>query len=1442
MIVSVDDYFTGDEAFAAKIREQVQVVTGWLADPALDSGRRFETAQAKLGSAEDLRTFLVKQELTRPEWDQAVVVYITGHGLRGPSGRHYLTFGDTSSGRLLGTAFPTSELVTQVLDSEAEHVLVLVDSCFAGSLDSELRKLLEDLSIARRGLKTLAVVVSGDFHESPRVGEFTELLSKALAKAGDESAGFTASHLTFEEWDSLLRTVGRENPGLIEAVWAWPRTRDDVPSLCLPNPHFVAEEQVVQASRQPLALSAPALDQYWLNRASGRTGESDPGWYFSGRQALMRQLVEFVADGEGVLAVTGAAGSGKSALLARLVTFSDPLFAVESRFADVVSAVAEELRPGLGSVDAAVVARGKSSLELLQDLLSAFGAAVSSAPPLQALLTLLGDTGIRLARPVTVVVDGVDEAQQPRSVLSDVLVPLARLKGADGSAAVRLVLGMRSSALGAGDGKLRDAAADQLLDVLHTLLQANAVEQEVPLARMRTDGPGAVGDITAYVQALLQMPESSPYHGLEDAAGQAADIIARAVEPSFLDARLAAAQLRSAPAVQDTDEKAWRERLLEGTLALFSSDLRQVALDQSVRIDVLLAVLRATAFAQGAGLPWAEVWPAVASAVLGTGAPGAQELDDVIRTVRHSRLVGYLVTGQEDGRVTYRPSHQRLTEVLLRNPADLAYGPDKETAADWADAVEKMPGLAQGHRAIAEACAELARRAVPGAPHPYVRRYTVAHADAGGVLDDSIMPVSLAARESSGTVRARLGLPLPVEDGKRRVLAAAGLIEPFIDESVDVVSRLSSVRFQLAACNHGERQDDITEGSAAGRGAGLRAGPGTVPVRVRWRPRADVVASPDSHVFTLCALTTAEGRGLITAGTRRGIRVWDASSGQNVVQIDTGLTWDLSAIKATSGRSFLVAGGQKGAGVFDPLSGRELASLQIANAHHVQVLHDGLSRWQVAVENAYSTVRWRPSEGVSEEIGAVASRGLKTVAWLRSPAGHMVRLLRDRAEFMLHDPVTGRSTPVALPSAVSLRIEAAPGPDGHDLLAVMRQNRVDLFDPFEGKVRGNLPGRANGAVILTLQDGHRVLGLRSLGSVTVWDTAADAPLELARFDCPSGSRITAVTMQDGSWGLAATSDAGIVLLRAQDVAPAHPSPAVRGESPSQVSTVVSEADGRQWLVVAQDGGVSLVDPVSGQRLEYLECPPPVRCVAEVPDLGNGPAVAVAHGQGVVLWQPRIKLVEKISGTPMWGAMLLGARLNSGQPALFIAHGTALWGHDLLTGKHWFLQPSTQDKITNLAAYPSPTACVQVIGVTKRHMSIWNAADGSTGTRARLTPPAGRGACVVPVAGDAPVLAVASGKEVTLYTPGTWKPVGRIDTPLTTAIIPVRQDDGTWLVATGNGTGLRLWEPSSGELVHCVLTAAPVTHITQTTGPDNMLHISGPAGHASVQWNFGHGVP
>ncbi|MCE5282092.1 MAG: DUF2075 domain-containing protein, partial [Deltaproteobacteria bacterium] len=50
--------------------------------------------------------------------------------------------------------------------------------------------------------------------------------------------------------------------------------------------------------------------------------------------------------------VTGAAGTGKSAVLARLVTLSDPDFC--TRYDDMVATIPLDLRPTPGAVDAAV--------------------------------------------------------------------------------------------------------------------------------------------------------------------------------------------------------------------------------------------------------------------------------------------------------------------------------------------------------------------------------------------------------------------------------------------------------------------------------------------------------------------------------------------------------------------------------------------------------------------------------------------------------------------------------------------------------------------------------------------------------------------------------------------------------------------------------------------------------------------------------------------------------------------------------------------------------------------------------------------------------------------------------------------------------------------------------------------------------------------------------
>jgi len=140
--------------------------------------------------------------------------------------------------------------------------------------------------------------------------------------------------------------------------------------------------------------------------------------------------------------------------------------------------------------------------------------------------------------------------------------------------------------------------------------------------------------------------------------------------PSFLDARLAGRRLREADGQIQPDDPTWLESLGEGTLGLLRSDLQDAATETRYPAAELLAVLRAAAYAQGAGIPWAEIWPAVSAAVLDRPLPDA---DGAIAEMLGGRLSGYLARDVADGRTVYRPAHERLAQVLRGDPSRILH-------------------------------------------------------------------------------------------------------------------------------------------------------------------------------------------------------------------------------------------------------------------------------------------------------------------------------------------------------------------------------------------------------------------------------------------------------------------------------------------------------------------------------------------------------------------------------------------------------------------------------------------------------------------------------------------------------------------------------------------------------------------------------------------------
>ncbi|MEV5414008.1 ATP-binding protein [Thermopolyspora sp. NPDC052614] len=424
-----------------------------------------------------------------------------------------------------------------------------------------------------------------------------------------------------------------------------------------------------------VADNAPDVE-YWLSRASGRTSDDDPGWYFTGRAELTGTLAAFLDDGDGTLVVTGAAGTGKSAIIARAVTLSDPVFRADPRYRKAVARVPFGTVPPEGSVDVAVLARNKDTAELYEQLLVLLGRpfAASGLERLTILRERLLEVLAGQPKPLTVVLDGLDEARNPFETAGALVGPLIRAERVVGGPAVRMVIGVRSpgparpdtvdeagSVAGLGPASPPEAEDEKrtrnLLDlVLHLV-------QDRPHQMVRTDGPDARADIVDYTETLLAA-ESSPYRNSPDARRRLSEVVAAHVAPSFLDARLAGRRLRETADLQDPADPAWLATLGGGTISLLGEDIASVATPAFPERHIL-AVLRAAAFAQGAGIPWAEIWPAVVEAILDERPPDA---DALIRHVVTGRLGGYLVQDTEDERVVHRPAHERLAEVLRTQP------------------------------------------------------------------------------------------------------------------------------------------------------------------------------------------------------------------------------------------------------------------------------------------------------------------------------------------------------------------------------------------------------------------------------------------------------------------------------------------------------------------------------------------------------------------------------------------------------------------------------------------------------------------------------------------------------------------------------------------------------------------------------------------------------
>lgn len=543
------------------------------------------------------------------EPDDVVVIWLACHGELSGS-RSHLFGRDTPASNFAGRSVPAETLGEIIGQSAPHNVLVVIDACVAGRLASEVQRAAEDESDGQNTRdphrRQANLVLASSYGRDPaHDGEFAAAFLRVVndeAWTGTTSP-WTSGDRLIEGLNAELRSLGTPQVADLRA-WGPNAAR------LIPNPNHEA--------RRLGGLIGDEEFRTHFDPASRGVRPSEGGSYFTGRRDELAQIVEWLhgpADSS-VLVITGQPGSGKSALLSRVVVLSDP---AHRPGPTELAALEPATVPEPNTIDGVIWCHNKTAKQVIAELGAVSG---GTAKTVDDLINLAGE------RPLTVAIDALDESigDHATELAGRVLHRLV-----EGAPKVRLLIATREQAV---HGSTRIGLPDLL-----------APAELLDLDR----APRRVEDMTDYVSALLA--DNPGFDASERPIEEVAAEIVEAADGSFLVAALVA----RSPSV---------DRPGSGFPSEVGDALAEY-IDRLPNPTLARSALRPLAWAHGAGLPWAPWWPELATSLAVAAGDG---LDDPIGDADIARLLddaGDLVVESIDGeRPVYRVFHEALAEHL----------------------------------------------------------------------------------------------------------------------------------------------------------------------------------------------------------------------------------------------------------------------------------------------------------------------------------------------------------------------------------------------------------------------------------------------------------------------------------------------------------------------------------------------------------------------------------------------------------------------------------------------------------------------------------------------------------------------------------------------------------------------------------------------------------
>ncbi|NUK32249.1 hypothetical protein HRW12_00355 [Streptomyces lunaelactis] len=1292
--------------------------TGYRIDPELD----------------DLRNAVREAAGAAP----VVIVYYTGHGYRPERHRYYLIVRESQPAVLTSSALSAAELAELLVRTD-EHgvpepaqptVLVILDCCFSGAGGMEM---LGD-ALRSIGNPNMWVLASAGDVEYAQDGKFAKALAKALREP------LTGPSMPYVALESIVYAINAAYDGDEQVARHFtPATGGTGLPPFFPNRH-----------REPGVAGMPVAEQHWVSRLRGAPGAIS-GFYLAGSSGRIKAAIDLATwmtsrQRGGLTVVTGSPGSGKSTLLSLPVHLSQPhgreqlLTPKTGEPSPLVFRTAALIPPRSPVI--AVHARGLNVDQIASAIATQLGREADTASALLEDLSSAPEL-----RDWTVIVDAVDEAADPRTLLDSLLVPLAHQHG------LKVAVGTRRHLLpGIGEADLMidlDAAPyldpQALVDYVHDLLIASR-EPDVTTPYQRGTAAGEPQVVTAVAEAIARRATDSP------APGRTSE--------SFLVSQLLARSVRGRPDPVDISSGDWESELPTSVGEAFDEDLNNL----EDKAPVARLLLEALAWADGPGLPWENIWTPVARALADDR---LTITDEDVRWVLRTASA-YIVEDTGPGeRSAFRPFHHLIASHLrTRSGSDPPSGAPANPAARKQQAItdvllSTVPRSGTGQRLWLSA-------------HPYVRTYLAQHAAAAG--GDT--------------------LALLVSDPDFLAIADPATLTPLLDriepeqrDAARVYRRARPLLSADAAANAAYLQEANQALSGTPTSSWHSEIRPLYDTRLAWVRRDDSLLTLHGHTETVHKVafgTTAEGRLLLASSSEdTTVRVWDPVTGARVGDPLTGHTdevWSLAFGATPDGRPLLASGDSDGTvRVWDPITGAPVGDPLTGHAATVFSLAFGTAderKLVLASGGLDGTVRlWDPlgraSTGsplarLTVSVHAVAF-GTTAGGWLLLASGSEEGLVR------LWDMDTGRQL------GESLRAHTGPvycvafgrTSEGQLLLASAGDGVVQLWDPIHRVPIGD-PLTSNSGTVAsvafgTTAEGHLLLAASggNDGAVRLWDPISREPL---------GMPLTGHTSWVGSVGFGTTPDGRLLLAsggqdetvrvwepgRAEFAGVEHTGHGGLAGSMAFGTT----PEGRLLLASAGgDGTVRLWDPIAGVPFGA-----PVTDQAEWVDVvafGTTPEgrllLASGGSDGTVrLWDP-------VRGVPV-GVPFAGHTSWVGS----VAFGTTPDGQLLLASAGGDSTVRVWDPITGLPLGPP---------LTTRGQQVFSVAFGTQPDGQLLLASAGEG------------------RRVRLWDPIARAPIGK---PLrghkswVSSVAFGTTPDGRLLLASGSGDGtVRRWDPITG---------------------------------------------